>query len=77
MKIHLETLDDFNAAVNNAMDAVKAMLTEDFTEQEQEDYLHGHYDDAILTLVTVRLRRDYEFSQEIINKIGPDDALFE
>jgi hypothetical protein len=77
MKIHLETLDDFNAAVNNTMDAVKAMLTVDFTEEEQEQYLYGEYDDVIMTLVTARMRRDYNCSQEIVNKIGPDDALFE
>ena len=77
MKIHLETLDDFNAAVNNTMDAVKAMLTVDFTEEEQEQYLYGEYDDVIMTLVTARMRRDYLFSREIMDEIGPDDALFE
>lgn len=75
-KIHLETLDDFHAASNLVMDAIKHLLTEDFTEEEQEAYLHGSYDDVIMTLVTVRMRRDYTFSREIMDKIGPDDELF-
>lgn len=76
MKIHLETLDDFNNALNTALDAVKAMLTVDFTEEEQEQYLYGEYDDVILTLTTLRMKQDYTFSQVIINKVGQDDDLF-
>jgi hypothetical protein len=77
MKIHLETLDDFNNALNIALDAVKAMLTVDFTEEEQEQYLYGEYDDVILTLTTLRMKQDYTFSQVIIDKVGQDDDLFQ
>ena len=77
MKIHLETLDDFNNALNTALDAVKAMLTVDFTEEEQEQYLYGEYDDVILTLTTLRMKQDYTFSQVIIDKVGQDDDLFQ
>lgn len=77
MKIPLETLDDFNNALNMSLDAVKAMLTVDFTEEEQEQYLYGEYDDVILTLTTLRMKQDYTFSQVIINKVGQDDDLFQ
>jgi len=76
MKIHLETLKDFQGAMTEAMDRVKDMLTVDFTDEEVEAYLHGDYDDVILTLVTARMKRDFTFSQDIIAIVGPDDELF-
>jgi hypothetical protein len=76
MKIRLETLKDFQGAMTQAMDCVKEMLTADFTDEEAEAYLHGDYDDVILTLVTARMKRDFTFSQDIIGIVGPDDELF-
>jgi len=76
MKIRLETLKDFQGAMTKAMDRVKEMLTADFTDEEVEAYLHGEYDDVILTLVTARMKRDFTFSQEIIGIVGQDDELF-
>lgn len=75
-KIPLETLDDFNNASNLVMDAVKHLFTEDFTEEENEKYVNGDFDEMILILATLKLRGGYVFSQEIINAIGPDDELF-
>lgn len=75
-KIHLETLDDFHAASNLVMDAIKHLLTEDFTEEENEKYIHGDFDEMLLILATLKLKREYTFSKEIITAIGPDDELF-
>jgi len=76
MKIELQTLKDFQSAMNNTLDDVKDMLTADFTDEEIISYLDGDYDDVIFTLVTARMKRDFTFSQDIIGIVGPDDELF-
>jgi len=77
MKIRLETLKDFQDAMTNTLDDVKDMLTVDFTDEEVEAYLHGEYDDVMFTLVTARMKRDFTFSQDIIDIVGKDDELFQ
>jgi hypothetical protein len=77
MKIHLETLKDFQGAMTQAMDGVKDLVTEDMDEKDQQGYLEGEFDELVLTLTTLRMKRDYTFSNELKDIIGRDDALFD
>jgi len=76
MKIHLETLKDFQGAMTQAMDQVKELVTEDMDEKDQIAYLDGEFDEMILILTTLRLKQEFTFSQEIVDMVGQDDELF-
>jgi hypothetical protein len=76
-KIHLDTLEDFVAALNKTQADITELLTQDITDAEYEEYIHGDLDDVILTLVTSKMKRDYSFSDEIRDIIGDDDELFQ